>query len=159
MKIGIGYDIHPLVPGRKFLLGGVEIPFSKGPQGHSDGDPLLHAVCDALLGAAGLGDMGKHFSDEDPKWKGADSSIFLRQVAQMLEERHLAVENIDANLFLETPKLAPYLPKMVEKIASLLQLKLDQVNLKAKRGEGLGPIGEGQAAAAQVLCLLRSTTR
>ncbi len=155
-RVGLGYDIHRLIPGRKFVLGGVEIPFEKGPLGHSDGDCLFHAVADALLGAAGLGDIGQHFPDTDPRWKGADSSLFLRETAALLEKQKMKVENIDANLQLEEPKLAPYLGRMIENISKFLDVAPDRINLKAKRGEGLDAVGRGEAVAAQVIVLLSS---
>lgn len=154
MRVGLGYDIHPLIPGRKFVLGGVEIPFDKGPKGHSDGDCLLHAITDALLGAGGLGDMGRHFPDTDPKWKDADSALFLAEARRLLEAKGLAIENIDANLHLEAPKLSSHLPRMIEKISKLLGLAPDRINLKAKRGEGLDAVGRGEAVAAQTIVLL-----
>jgi 2-C-methyl-D-erythritol 2,4-cyclodiphosphate synthase len=154
MRIGIGYDIHKLVEGRKFLLGGVTLPFPKGPLGHSDGDCLFHAVTDALLGAASLGDIGKHFSDTDPRWKDADSAIFLKETLKMIEAKKLKIENIDANLHLETPKLAPYLPEMIKNLSEILGLPTDRINLKAKRGEGLDAVGRGEAVAAQAVVLL-----
>ncbi len=154
MRVGIGYDIHPLKPGRKFRLGGVEIPFEKGPQGHSDGDCLFHAVADALLGAAGLGDIGRHFPDTDPRWKDADSSIFLKEMRKLLNQRTLRIENIDANLHLEQPKLTPHLPQMIQNLSELLGTPPEKINLKAKRGEGLDAVGRGEAVAANVVVLL-----
>ena len=157
MRIGLGYDIHPLIPGRKFILGGVEIPFEKGPQGHSDGDCLFHAVTDALLGAAGLGDMGHYFPDTDPRWKDAPSAIFLEHISSLLEQKNFLIGNIDANLHLESPKLASHLPAMKENLAKFLKIKVDQINLKAKRGEGLDAVGRNEAVAAQVIVLLQSS--
>lgn len=154
MRVGLGYDIHPLVAGRKLILGGVEVPFEKGPRGHSDGDCLYHAVTDALLGAAGLGDMGRHFPDTDPKWKDADSSVFLKAARKLLAEKKLQIQNIDANLHIESPKLAPHLPKMIQNLSELLGIRPDQINLKAKRGEGLDAVGRGEAAAVQAIVLL-----
>ena len=153
-RIGLGFDIHRLVPGRKLILGGVEIPFEKGPLAHSDGDCLFHAVTDALLGAAGLGDIGRHFPDTDLRWKGADSSLFLQETRALLDKKKLKVENIDANLHLEQPKLVPYLGLMIERLAKFLDLSPDRINLKAKRGEGLDAVGRGEAVAAQVIALL-----
>lgn len=153
MRIGLGYDIHPLVKGRPFKLGGILIPFDKGPQGHSDGDCLLHAITDALLGAAGLGDMGRYFPDTDPKWKNANSVIFLQEARKLISEKRLKVENLDANLHLEAPKLAPFLEEMKKNIATLLGISLEQINLKAKRGEGLDAVGRGEAVAVQVVVL------
>jgi 2-C-methyl-D-erythritol 2,4-cyclodiphosphate synthase len=154
MRIGLGYDIHPLVPGRKFFLGGMVLPFDKGPQGHSDGDCLYHALTDAILGALGLGDIGRHFPDTDPRWKDADSSIFLKAVRKLLEDRKGKIENIDANLLLEAPKLVPHIPAMTKNISELLNLSEDRINLKAKRGEGLDAVGRGEAVAAQVIVLI-----
>ena len=154
MRVGLGYYIHRLVAGRKFLLGGVEIPFDKGPLGHSDGDCLYHALTDALLGAAALGDIGRHFSDTDPRWKDADSSIFLKETVKMLKVKKLSIENIDANVLLETPKLGPHFPKMIQNLSKILGLEKDRINLKAKRGEGMDAVGRGEAVAAQVVVLL-----
>lgn len=154
MRIGLGYDIHPLVEGRKFLLGGVVIPFKKGALGHSDADCLYHALTDAILGALGLGDIGRHFPDSDPIWKDADSSLFLMKMKQLLDKRGSRIENIDANLHLESPKLAPYIPQMVENLSALLDVSRERVNLKAKSGEGMGAVGRGEAVAAQVVVLL-----
>ena len=154
MRVGIGYDIHPLVLGRKFKIGGIEIPFEKGPKGHSDGDCLLHALTDALLGAAGLGDIGSHFSDTDPQWKDADSTFFIEVTRKLLESKKIKIENIDANILLETPKLAPHLDKMIQNIARLLGVSKERINLKAKRGEGMDAVGRGEAVAAQVVVLL-----
>ncbi len=154
MRIGLGYDIHRLVPGRKFLLGGVALPGDRGPLGHSDGDCLFHAVTDALLGAAGLGDMGKFFPDTDPRWKGAASAIFLKEARRMLAERKLDIGNIDANLHLEAPKLAPYLAEMIRNLSEHLGVPADRINLKAKRGEGMDAVGRGEAVACQAVVLL-----
>ncbi len=154
MRIGLGYDIHPLVPGRKFILGGVVLPFDKGPKGHSDGDCLYHALTDAVLGALGLGDIGRHFPDGDPKWKDADSAVFLKEVRRLLEDKKLKIENIDANLLLEAPKLVPHIPAMTKNLSELLGTAEDRINLKAKRGEGLDAVGRGEAVAAQVIVLL-----
>lgn len=156
MRIGLGYDIHPLVEGRKFVLGGVLIPFEKGPKGHSDGDCLYHATTDALLGAAGLGDIGRHFSDTDPRWKDADSALFLKETRHLLEKKGFKIENIDANLHLESPKLAPHLPAMIKNLSLLLGVPETCINIKAKRGEGLDAIGHGEAVVAQVAVLLSS---
>ncbi len=153
MRVGIGYDIHPLVFGRKFILGGIEIPFEKGPQGHSDGDCLLHALTDALLGAAGLGDIGQHFPDTDPQWKGANSKIFVEEVLKKISKKWV-IQNIDANILVEKPKLGPYLPALKKNLSILLKISEDQVNLKGKRGEGMDAVGRGEAIAAQVIVLL-----
>lgn len=154
MRIGLGYDIHPLVVGRPFILGGVVIPFERGPKGHSDGDCLYHAVTDALLGAAGLGDIGHYFPDTDPRWKGVSSEIFLKEIRKLLRERHWVIENIDANIHLETPTLKPHLPAMIQNIAEHLAIEKEKINLKSKRGEGIDAIGRGEAVAAQVVVLL-----
>lgn len=154
MRVGLGYDIHPLVTGRKFVLGGVLLPFDKGPKGHSDGDCLYHALTDAILGALGLGDIGRHFPDNDPKWKDADSAIFLKEARRLLESKKLKIENVDANLLLEAPKLVPHIPAMTKNLAELLGINGDLINLKAKRGEGLDAVGRGEAVAAQVIVLL-----
>lgn len=154
MRIGLGYDIHPLIEGRPFILGGIHIPFPKGPKGHSDGDCLFHALTDAILGALGLGDIGHYFPDTDPRWKDADSSIFLEEAARLLQEKKMKIENIDANLHAEAPKLAPHLNLMKERLAEFLKISKDQINLKAKRGEGLDAVGRGEAVAAQTIILL-----
>ncbi len=154
MRVGLGYDIHPLVSGRKFILGGVVLPSDKGPKGHSDGDCLYHALTDAILGALGLGDIGRHFPDNDPRWKDAESSFFLKEARRLLEEKKLKIENIDANLHLESPKLMPHIPAMIKNLSTLLGVSEDRVNLKAKRGEGLDAVGRGEAVAAQVVVLL-----
>ena len=156
MRIGLGYDIHPLVTDRKFILGGVLLPFDKGPKGHSDGDCLYHALTDAILGALGLGDIGRHFPDHDPKWKDADSAIFLKEANRLIDERKLKIENIDANLHLEAPKLVPYIPAMTKNLSNLLGISADRINIKAKRGEGLDAVGKGEAVAAQAIILLTS---
>ncbi len=154
MRVGLGYDIHKLVSGRRFLLGGIEIPFDKGPLGHSDGDCLLHALTDALLGAAGLEDIGRHFPDTDPRWKNADSSLFVKEAGHLIDGKNLKIENIDANLHLESPKLSPHLPAMVANLSNLLGIPKDRINLKTKSGEGLDAVGRGEAVAAQVIVLL-----
>ncbi len=154
MRVGLGYDIHPLVPGRKLIVGGVVIPAEFGPKGHSDGDVLYHALGDALLGAAALGDMGTHFPDTDPRWQGADSAIFLREILALVTAKGWKIENMDVNLHLETPKLKPHVASMVKNICQLLGVQDSQVNLKAKRGEGLDAVGRQEAIAAQVVVLL-----
>jgi 2-C-methyl-D-erythritol 2,4-cyclodiphosphate synthase len=154
MRIGLGYDIHPLVPGRKFILGGVTLPFDKGPKGHSDGDCLYHALTDAILGALGLGDIGRHFPDNEPRWKDADSALFLKEAKRLIDERKLKIENIDANLHAEAPKLVPHIPSMAKNIAGLLGIGEERINLKAKRGEGLDAVGRGEAVAAHAIVLL-----
>src|SRR5262249_17744571 len=131
-RVGIGYDLHRLAEGRKLILGGVEVPFDKGPVGHSDGDALAHAICDALLGAGGLGDIGTHFPDTDPKWKGAASLRFLEHVRAMLEERRLRIAHIDAVVISERPKLGPHFPAMRQALATSLGIEAARINLKAK---------------------------
>ncbi|MFH1874669.1 MAG: 2-C-methyl-D-erythritol 2,4-cyclodiphosphate synthase [Pseudomonadota bacterium] len=153
-RIGIGYDIHKLVEGRKLILGGVEIPFEKGLLGHSDGDALLHAIADALLGAASLGDIGQHFPDNDPAYKNADSKELLKTVAKLISENGYQVVNIDSNIIIQKPKLAPYLDKMSQTIAEILNIEQDQVNVKARSNEGLGDIGQGLAAATQAVVII-----
>jgi len=153
-RIGTGYDIHRLVEGRKLILGGVEIPFEKGLLGHSDSDVLTHAICDALLGAAALGDIGTHFPDSDPRWAGASSVEFLERVVELVNERGYRVANIDATVMAEQPKLRPYVQSIREKLASVLQLAVDQVNIKAKTNEGLDSVGRGEAIASQAVILL-----
>ena len=147
-RAGIGYDLHRLEAGRKLMIGGVEVPFDKGPVGHSDGDVLAHAICDALLGAAGLGDIGTHFPDTDPKWKGANSLIFLKHLRGLLEEHGIQIVHIDAVVIAERPKLGPHFPAMRKALANALELEIDQINLKAKTNEGVDAIGRGEAIAA-----------
>lgn len=158
MRIGLGYDIHKLVVGRKFILGGVEIPFDKGPLGHSDGDCLFHALTDALLGAAGLGCIGRHFPDTNPKWKDAPSSLFVREAIRLVREKGFEIENIDANVHLEAPKMVPYFEAMIQKLSALLEIPVKKINLKAKRGEGLDAVGRGEAIAVQAVVLLSEKT-
>jgi len=153
-RIGIGNDIHRLVAGRKLILGGIEIPFDKGPEGHSDGDALAHAVCDALLGAAALGDMGQHFPDTSPRWHNASSLLFLRHVSNLLRETSFDIVNVDATIGLERPKLARYLPLMRKKLAEALDTLPSQISLKAKTGEGLDAVGRGDAVRADAVALI-----
>jgi len=155
MRIGFGYDVHPLVEGRKLILGGVEIPFEKGLKGHSDADALLHAIGDALLGALALGDLGKHFPDTDPKYKGASSVFLLEEIMKMVAAKSYAVENVDSILVIEQPKMAPHIPQMIANIARILQVAEDQVSVKATREEGLGFTGKGEGMAAKAVVLLR----
>jgi 2-C-methyl-D-erythritol 2,4-cyclodiphosphate synthase len=154
MRIGHGYDLHALAPGRRLVLGGVQIPHSYGPIAHSDGDVLLHAICDALLGAAALGDIGQHFPDTDPAYAGADSRVLLRRVVALVREAGYAVVNIDATLLAQRPKLAPYRDAMRANIAADLGIALDAVSVKATTTEELGPVGRGEAIAAHAVCLL-----
>jgi 2-C-methyl-D-erythritol 2,4-cyclodiphosphate synthase len=155
-RCGIGYDLHRLEAGRPLIVGGIELPFDKGPVGHSDGDVLAHAVCDALLGAAGLGDIGTHFPDSDPKWKGANSLLFLEHAKKLLKEKKLAIEHVDAVVILEKPKLRPYFPRMQEALAKSLGVPLERIHLKAKTNEGVDAVGRGEAIAAQVVATLVS---
>jgi 2-C-methyl-D-erythritol 2,4-cyclodiphosphate synthase len=154
-RVGTGFDAHRLVPGRKLMLGGVEVPHSRGLEGHSDGDCALHAVCDALLGAAGAGDMGARFPSADPQWKDAPSRTFLERVGQILVERGYAVENLDLTVIAQAPGLAPYLEKMRGTIAESLRLEAGQVSVKAKSTDGLGATGRGEGIAAIATALLR----
>lgn len=153
-RIGIGYDIHRLVEGRKLVLGGVEIPFEKGLLGHSDSDVLTHAICDALLGAAALGDIGTHFPDNDPRWAGASSLDLLRQVVELLTKQGFGVTNIDATVIAEQPRLRPHVDSMRERLARVLGVGADQVSVKAKTSEGLESVGRNEAMAAQAVVLI-----
>ncbi len=155
-RSGIGYDLHRLAEGRKLILGGIEVPFDKGPVGHSDGDVLSHAICDALLGAAGLGDIGTHFPDIDPKWKGASSLLFLEKVRGLLEARRLRIIHIDAVIITEKPKLGPHFPAMRAALARALDIQTEQINLKAKTNEGVDALGRGEAIAAQAIATLEA---
>ncbi len=154
IRVGIGNDIHRLVEGRKLILGGVEIPFEKGLLGHSDADSLTHAICDALLGAAALGDIGTHFSDKDPRWKGADSLMLLRRVCELLNESGWHIGNVDATIMAERPKMMPHLPAMKAKLAAAMNLDDSCLSLKAKTNEGLDAVGRGEAIAAQAIALI-----
>jgi 2-C-methyl-D-erythritol 2,4-cyclodiphosphate synthase len=156
VRCGIGYDLHRLEPGRKLIIGGMHVPFDKGPVGHSDGDVVAHALCDALLGAAGLGDIGTHFPDTDPKWKGADSMQFLEHAAKLLGEKNLHIAHVDAVVILEKPKLGPHFPKMREALAKALRVTADRIHLKAKTNEGVDAIGRGEAIAAYVVATLET---
>lgn len=155
LRVGIGNDIHRLVEGRKLRLGGVEVPFDRGLLGHSDGDSLTHAICDALLGAAGLGDIGTHFSDKDPQFAGVDSLILLGRVCELLTERGYAVQNVDATILAERPKMMPYIPAMRARLAEAMKIDETRLNLKAKTNEGLDAVGRGEAIAAQAVALIR----
>lgn len=154
MRIGHGYDVHRLVRGRRLILGGVEVPWELGLLGHSDADVLTHAVMDALLGAAGLGDIGKHFPDTDPVYAGADSLRLLDHVMELLREEGWRVENVDATILAQRPKLAPHIPGMRENLAARLGVGPGQVNVKATTEEGLGFTGAGEGVAAHAVCLL-----
>lgn len=153
-RCGIGYDLHRLAEGRKLIVGGIELPFDKGPVGHSDGDVLAHAMCDALLGAAGLGDIGTHFPDTDPKWEGANSLLFLEHARKLLDEKGFTIEHIDAVVITEKPKLGPHFPKMREALAKALGIAPDRIHLKAKTNEGVDAIGRGEAIASHVVATL-----
>ena len=154
MRIGQGFDVHPLVPGRKLVIGGVEIDHDRGLLGHSDADVLLHAICDALLGAAALGDIGKHFPDSDARFKGIDSRELLRQVARLLADRGRRTVNVDATIIAQAPRMAPHIPGMVANIAADLGIAPGDVNVKATTTEKLGSIGRGEGIAAQAVCLV-----
>ncbi|MBQ1477723.1 MAG: 2-C-methyl-D-erythritol 2,4-cyclodiphosphate synthase [Erysipelotrichaceae bacterium] len=154
MRIGHSRDIHPLVEGRKLVLGGVEIPFEKGERGHSDGDALLHAVCEAIIGALALKDIGTHFPDNDPKYEGISSMVLLEKTYDLMKERGYRLGNLDALIMIEKPKMAPHIDKMRENIANVLHTDLLNVNVKATRGEGLGYIGRGEGVEAECVVLL-----
>ncbi|MHB8653856.1 MAG: 2-C-methyl-D-erythritol 2,4-cyclodiphosphate synthase [Terriglobia bacterium] len=153
-RVGIGNDIHRLAVGRKLILGGIEIPFEKGPIGHSDGDALVHAICDALLGAAALGDIGQHFPDTSPKWRNANSLLFLRHVKGLLDKMGCTIANVDATVGIERPKLARHIPLMRKQISTALGIKPRQVSVKAKSGEGVDAVGRGEAVRADALVLV-----
>jgi len=154
MRIGQGYDVHALVTGRKLIIGGVDIPYEKGLEGHSDADVLLHAVCNALLGAAAMGDIGRHFPDTDKGYKGVDSRVLLREVSRMVQEAGYRIVNIDATIIAQAPKMAPHTPAMVNNIAADLGLSRGQVNVKAATTERLGYAGRGEGIAAEAVVLL-----
>lgn len=158
-RIGNGYDVHRLVKNRKLILGGVEIPHSLGLEGHSDADALVHALCDALLGACGAGDIGKHFPDTDPKWKDVSSLILLKRVGEICAERGFEIANTDATVLAQKPKLAPYMDEMRRKISSTLGIQADQVNLKATTTETLGFVGREEGIAAYAVALLSKKER
>lgn len=155
MRIGQGFDVHRLVPGRPLIIGGVTIPHPQGLAGHSDADVLLHALCDALIGAAGLGDIGRHFPDTDPRYAGADSRMLLRDVVRLLRQRGLRAINVDATVIAQAPRLAPHIPRMVANIAEDLDIAPEAVNVKAKTAEGLGFVGRGEGIVAKAVVLLR----
>ena len=156
MRIGMGYDVHRLTEDRKLILGGVDIPYEKGLLGHSDADVLLHAIMDALLGAAALGDIGKHFPDNDEQYRGISSIKLLKRVGELLEEHLFLIENIDATIIAQAPKMRPYIDSMRENIADALQIDIAQINVKATTEEGLGFTGSGEGIAAQAVCMLTS---
>ena len=154
MRIGTGYDVHKLVEGRDLILGGVKIPYEKGLLGHSDADVVIHAIMDALLGAAALGDIGKHFPDSDPKYKGISSILLLKEVGKLLKENDFSVGNIDATIIAQAPKLRPYIDEMTANIAKALEIDVSMINIKATTEEGLGFTGEGLGISSQAICLL-----
>jgi len=156
VRIGMGYDVHKLVEERDLIIGGVKIPYEKGLLGHSDADVLLHAISDALLGAAALGDIGKHFPDTDPKYKGADSLMLLAEVGRLIENECYIIENIDAIIIAQAPKMRPHIDIMRRNIADALSIDISQVNVKATTEEGLGFTGSGEGISAQAVCLLNS---
>ena len=155
-RIGHGYDVHRLVEGRDLILGGVSIPYTKGLLGHSDADVLLHAISDSLLGAAALGDIGKHFPDTDERYRGADSLALLGEVCKKVRELGFCIENVDATILAQAPKLAPHIEKMRKNIATALELDVSRVSVKATTEEGLGFTGEGLGIAAHAVCLIRA---
>ena len=157
IRIGNGYDVHRLVDGRKLIIGGVDVPFEKGLLGHSDADVLLHAICDALLGAAGLGDIGRHFPDTDPRFKGISSLKLLGEVTHLLDEKGYRVNNIDSTIVAERPKLALHIPAMIAKIAAAVRVDSLAVNVKATTTEGLGFAGKGEGMAAYAVCSIART--
>jgi 2-C-methyl-D-erythritol 2,4-cyclodiphosphate synthase len=160
MRVGQGFDVHPLVTGRALIIGGVTIAFEKGLDGHSDADVLLHALCDALLGAAALGDIGRHFPDTDSRYKGADSRVLVREVARLLRDGGYHVVNVDATIIAQAPRMAPHIPAMIANIAADLGTDLGRVNVKAKTTERLGFTGRGEGIAAEAIALVewRQTT-
>ena len=158
MRVGMGYDVHRLTAGRKLILGGVEIPYGKGLLGHSDADVLVHAVMDALLGAAALGDIGKHFPDTDPEYEGVSSIRLLEHVGRLLDEKGYVIENIDATIVAQRPKMRPYIEQMRENIATVLRIETDQVNVKATTEEGLGFTGTGEGISSQAVCAVEKYT-
>ncbi len=156
MRVGMGYDVHRLVEDRKLILGGVNVPYEKGLLGHSDADVLTHAIMDALLGAAALGDIGRHFPDTDERYKGANSIELLRHVKKILDENQYVIGNVDATIIAQRPKLAPFIPDMVTTIANALEVPEGQVNIKATTEEGMGFTGTGEGISSQAICLLET---
>ena len=156
MRVGMGYDVHRLAEGRNLILGGVQIPWDKGLLGHSDADVLIHAIMDALLGAAALGDIGRHFPDTDPAYEGISSVMLLKHVAELLQENGYGITNIDATIIAQKPKMAPHIPQMRENIADALGIGLSALNIKATTEEGLGFTGRGEGIASQAICLLHT---
>ncbi|MBS0485250.1 MAG: 2-C-methyl-D-erythritol 2,4-cyclodiphosphate synthase [Proteobacteria bacterium] len=159
LRIGQGFDVHQLVEGRQLIIGGVTIPHEKGLLGHSDADVLLHAICDALIGAAALGDIGQHFSDSDPRYKNIDSRVLLRNVYHLLEINHYEIVNIDATIIAQAPKMAPHIPAMIANIAQDLQTLARNINIKAKTAEHLDAIGREEGIVAEVICLIDRTEK
>jgi 2-C-methyl-D-erythritol 2,4-cyclodiphosphate synthase len=159
LRIGQGFDVHQLVEGRQLIIGGVTIPHEKGLLGHSDADVLLHAICDALIGAAALGDIGQHFSDSDPRYRNIDSRVLLRNVYNLLETNHYEIVNIDATIIAQAPKMAPHIPAMIANIAQDLQTSARNINIKAKTAEHLGAIGRKEGIVAEVVCLIDRTEK
>lgn len=158
MRVGMGYDVHRLVEGRELILGGVKIPYEKGLLGHSDADVLLHAIMDALLGAAALGDIGKHFPDTDEKYKGISSIALLEHVGKLLDDKLYIIENIDATIIAQKPKMLPYIDEMRANIAAALYVDTDQINVKATTEEGLGFTGTGEGISSHAVCLIEKIT-
>ncbi len=156
-RIGIGYDVHALAEGRKLMLGGVHIPFPKGLEGHSDADVLTHALCDALLGAAALGDLGNYFSDKDDRFKDADSLLLLKEVNRMIHTSDYQIGNIDAVIIAQKPKIAPFIPEIQKTLSGVLNVSVDRISIKATTTDGLGFAGRGEGIAAQVVVLLETT--
>ena len=158
LRVGLGYDVHRLVSGRKLILGGVDIPFEKGLLGHSDADVLIHAICDAILGALGLGDIGRHFPDLDPAYKGISSLVLLARVVTLMQQQHYAIGNVDVVIIAEKPKVSPYVEQMRAHLAEVLQTPANHINIKATTTEGLGFTGRGEGIAAQAIVSLISRT-
>jgi 2-C-methyl-D-erythritol 2,4-cyclodiphosphate synthase len=154
LRVGFGFDVHPLESGRHFWLGGIKVTAEKGAVGHSDADVLIHAICDALLGAANLGDIGVHFSNKDPQWAGRDSKYFLKEVVRMLTEKGWSIENVDCTLCLEEPKIKPYVLKMQQTLAPLMNLQVEDVSIKATTNEKLGYVGRGDGVNAYAVALI-----
>ena len=158
MRIGMGYDVHRLVEGRDLIIGGVKIPYEKGLLGHSDADVLAHAISDALLGAANLGDIGRHFPDTNPAFKGADSIVLLQQIVELLKKEGYGIGNVDATVMAERPKLAPYIPVMQERLAAAMEIEVGQLNIKATTTEKLGFVGREEGFAAEAIVLIEKAT-
>jgi 2-C-methyl-D-erythritol 2,4-cyclodiphosphate synthase len=156
MRVGMGYDVHKLIEGRELILGGIKIPFEKGLLGHSDADVVVHAIMDAILGAAALGDIGRHFPDTDPSYEGISSIDLLERVAKLIEDKMYIIENIDATIIAQRPKLMEYIPQMVENVAAALNVPVTSVNIKATTEEGLGFTGKGEGISAQAICALNT---